>query len=77
MAICDSLVTSGDAGSGLYKEDNGDSTKTYVWTHTVPACSHFFYVLKGSVKTGTDVKIYDCWLVRRRYGIELYDVVDN
>jgi len=64
VILIDSLDTSGDIDEddGFWKNNSGD----YVWHHNVPLSSHFFYEIKATVKTGTDTKIFNSYVLRYR-----------
>jgi len=64
VVLVDSLDTSGniDAADGFWKDGAG----TYVWHHNVFLSTHFFYVFTTVAESGTDIKIYDSYVIRRR-----------
>jgi len=63
------LVDSVDFSAGVDPADGtwkDDTTGVYIWHHNVFLSSHFFYVITTNGDSGTGIKIYDSYVVRRR-----------
>jgi len=71
------LVDSVDFSAGVNPADGtwkDDSTGVYIWHHNVFLSSHFFYVITTNADSGTDIKIYDSYVIRRRNREESWEL---
>jgi len=67
MTPVDTFNTTDDIDNvtGFYYDNS--LGKIYIWHHNLPLGQHFYYEFMGRLGMGTNTKLYDSFVIRRRY----------